>query len=149
MFERGRDMRLEKLCEFDLHYVGDFHYVSPYAGESGVGWGRGEGSASGTRLSGTVQWSNHPTGRGDGVMQPQARGVISTPDGAVVMFDLTGRTVFVERDGSTVGRQLLMTVFESEDDRYSWLNNAVCMTEGAIDPERLVMHMEIHLCLPE
>ncbi len=142
-------MRLERLCELDLHYVTDFHFVSPYAGESGSGWGRGEGAATGTRLTGTVQWSNHPTGRGDGAMQPRARGVISTPDGAEVLMDLTGRTVFAERDGDTVGRQLLMTLFESDDDRYSWLNNTVCMTEGAIDPERMVMHMEVHLCLPE
>jgi hypothetical protein len=142
-------MRLEKLCELDLHYVTDFHYVSPYDGESGSGWGRGEGAASGRRLSGTVQWSNHPTGRGDGAMQPRARGVISTPDGAEVLLDLTGRTVFVEREGGRVGRQLLLTLFESDDARYDWLNNAVCIAEGAIDPERMVMHMEVHLCLPE
>ena len=142
-------MRLEKLCELDLHYVTDFHYVSPYEGQSGLGWSHGEGTASGPRLSGTVQWSNHPTGRGDGAMQPMARGVIRTPDDAEVLLDLTGRTVFVERDGSTVGRQLLMTLFESDDASYRWLNNAVCMAEGTIDPERLAMHMDVHLCLPE
>lgn len=142
-------MRLEKLCELDLHYVADFHYVSPYEGASGSGWGRGEGTATGARLRGAVQWSNHPTGRGDGAMQPRARGVITTPEGADVLFDLTGRTVFSQQDGETVGRQLLMTLFESDDDRYRWLNNTVCMTEGAIDPERMVMHMEVHLCVPE
>ena len=94
----------------ELHYTSDFHYVSPYEGESGKGWGLGEGTATGDRLSGTVQWSNHPNGRGDGAMQPATRGVISTSDGATVMFDFTGRTLFVERDGETVGRQLLMTL---------------------------------------
>jgi hypothetical protein len=40
-----------------------------------------------------------------------------------VIFDLTGRTVFVERNGEEVGRQLLTVMFESENDRYAWLNN--------------------------
>jgi hypothetical protein len=142
-------MHLEKLCVLELAYVGDFHYVSPYAGESGAGWGRGEGTATGERLSGAVQWSNHPTGRGDGVMLPAARGVITTPEGADVVFDLTGRTVFVEHHGETVGRQLLMTLFESDDERYAWLNQTVCITEGAIDPVRKVMRMAVHLCHPE
>ncbi len=48
-----------------------------------------------------------------------------------------------------MGRQLLMTLFESEDDRYRWLNDTVCMTEGAIDPVAKVMHMEVAICRPE
>ena len=82
-------------------------------------------------------------------MLPAARGVITTPDGADVLFDLTGRTVFVEHRGQTVGRQLLMTLFEAEHDRYRWLNDTVCMTEGAIDQVRKVMTMQVHLCVPE
>ena len=50
-------------------------------------------------------------------MLPRARGVILTEDGAEVMFDLTGRTVFVEQStGESMGRQLLMTLFETEHD---------------------------------
>ncbi len=143
-------MRLEHLCALDLKYDGDFHYVSPYQGESGIGWGIGDGSVTGDRLQGTVKWSNQPSGRGDGVMLPCARGVITTVDGAEVMFDLTGRTVFVDQpSGDTVGRQLLMTLFETENDSYEWLNNTVCVTEGKIDPERLVTHMEVWLCHTE
>ena len=142
-------MRLEELCVLELHYTSDFHYVSPYEGQSGKGWGLGEGTATGDRLNGTVQWSNHPNGRGDGAMQPATRGVISTSDGAAVMFDFTGRTLFVERDGETVGRQLLMTLFESDHDAYRWLNDTVCMTEGAIDPVRKVMRAQVYLCVPD
>src|SRR5713101_209442 len=77
---------------------------------------------------------NHPAGRADGTMLPCARGVITTPEGAQVMFDLSGRTVFVGEGTATVGRQLLMTLFESEHERYRWLNNTVCLTEGRIEP---------------
>ncbi len=51
-------------------------------------------------------------------MLPCARGVITTPEGAQVMFDLSGRTVFVGEGTATVGRQLLMTLFESEHELY-------------------------------
>jgi hypothetical protein len=82
-------------------------------------------------------------------MLPRARGVIRSIDGAEILFDLTGRTVWVDREGDRVGRQLLMTLFESEDKRYSWLNNTVCIAEGVINPETLVIHFEIHLCESE
>ena len=140
-------MRVEYLCDLDLQYEGGFSFVSPYQGGSGTGWGVGGGTASGERLQGTVRWSNHPSGRSDGVMLPCARGIVLTDDGAEVMFNLTGRTVFREQpSGEKAGRQLLMTLFETEYESYRWLNNTVCMTEGGIDPERLVMHMEVWIC---
>ena len=142
-------MRLEHLCSMELRYTTDFHLARPYGNESGLGWGVGEGTVSGDRLSGSAQWSNQPSRRGDGVMRPNARGVIATAESAEVFFDLTGRTVFVEENGESVGRQLLMTLFESEHERYSWLNNVVCMTEGAIDPVRAVMRSEVFLCLSD
>ena len=79
-------------------------------------------------------------------MLPNARGVITTGDGLEVLFDLTGRTVFVDRDGSPRGVQLLMTLFESQAEGYSWLNNTVCMSEGQIDPQTLVLHLRVFLC---
>ena len=139
-------MQIELLCTMDWTYTGDFHLGRPYGNESGLGWGIGRGTVTGDRLAGEVQWSNQPWRRGDGSMLPNARGVITTPDGAEVFVDLTGRTVFVERDGQTVGRQLLMTLFESQDERYAWLNNKVCITEGAINPEQLSAHFEVYVC---
>jgi hypothetical protein len=140
-------MRLEPLCAMDLEYVGGFHLATPYGSESGAGWGVGVGQVTGERLSGTAQWSNHPERRGDGTMLPNARGVITAEDGAEILFSLAGRTVWLDRDGEHVGRQLLMTLFESGHERYSWLNNTVCVAEGVIDPERLTVHLEVDLCL--
>jgi hypothetical protein len=139
-------MRLEPLCTLDLQYVGGAHVVTPYGNESGLGWGVGDGTVQGDRLTGDVRWSNHPTRRGDGTMLPNTRGLITTGEGAEVFFDLTGRTVWVEVDGSPTGRQLLMALFESDAERYRWLNNVVCIAEGAIDPERLAAHFAVHIC---
>jgi hypothetical protein len=64
-------------------------------------------------------------------MLPAVRGLIETDDGAEVVFDLTGRTVWVDRDGVSSGRQLLLCLFESVDATCLWLNNTVCIVEGA------------------
>jgi hypothetical protein len=133
----------------DLEYVGGFHLATPYGNESGPGWGMGAGRVHGERLSGTAQWSNHPQRRGDGAMLPDARGVITTEDGAEVVFSLTGRTVWLDHRDGQAGRQLLMTLFESDDERYAWLNNTVCMAQGTADPERLLVHLEVDLCLSD
>jgi hypothetical protein len=142
-------MRLGKMCSMDLSYTDGFHLIRPYDGESGLGWGVGTGTVSGDRVRGTARWSNHPTRRGDGAMLPAVRGVIETEDGAEVVFDLAGRTVFVDRDGVSVGRQLLLCLFESEDRDYLWLNDSVCVVEGAINAETLVVHFEVHECLSD
>jgi hypothetical protein len=142
-------MRLEPLCAFDLRYTQDFHLVRPYGNESGSGWGVGDGRVSGERLSGTAQWSNQPDRRGDGAMMPNARGVVVTDDGAEVVFSLTGRTVFAERLGEEVGRQLLLVLLESEDERYSWLNNTVCVGDGLVSAETMTMHLEVFECVGE
>ena len=142
-------MRLEPLCAFDLRYTQDFHLVRPYGNESGSGWGVGDGRVSGERLAGTAQWSNQPDRRGDGAMLPNARGVVVTDDGAEVVFSLTGRTVFAERLGEEVGRQLLLVLLESEDERYAWLNNTVCVGDGLVSAATLTMHLEVFECVGE
>ena len=142
-------MLLQHLCEMDLRYTSPFKAVVPYGGGDGSGWGVGEGSVTGQRLSGTAQWSNHPHRRGDGAMLPNARGVITAKDGAEVLFDLSGRTVWLEQEGTRRGVQLLMTLFESQVEDYRWLNNTVCMSEGVLDPSTLVLHLRVFSCLNE
>lgn len=93
-------MHLDKLCSIELRYL-DAHFPKPYGDESGPGWGIGEGTVSGERLSGTLKWSNHPSLRSDGVALPDFRGVISTADGAKVLVSFTGRTVNDKTESDT------------------------------------------------
>lgn len=145
-------MRLEHLCDLELVYQqtelldDKFVLVRPYGGQEGKGYGEGDGTVTGERLTGTLRWINHPHRRSDGTMLPDVHGVICTGDGALVMFSLTGRTVWTE---AGPGRQVLTTLFESEDERYAWLNSTYCVLEGAIDPERLTMRARVYLCLNE
>jgi Protein of unknown function (DUF3237) len=141
-------MRLQKLCSLEIRYL-DSHFPSPYGDESGPGWGIGEGTVSGDRLNGTMRWSNHPARRSDAVALPDFRGVISTADGAKVLVSLTGRTVFESRGDERVGRQLVMALFESDDEQYAWLNNEVGVAEGIFDPQNNRARIEVYLCINE
>jgi len=80
-------------------------------------------------------------------MLPSARGVIETPDGAHVVFDLKGRTIFSE-DGATGGQNLAVT-FEAEDESYRWLNDVLCVGEGVIDAEKLRAYIGVYTCVNE
>src|SRR5207247_7527465 len=93
-------MRLELLSVFDWSYDEDvrvaapgYAIVSAYGSEEGIGYGEGRGTATG-RLEGTVVWSNYPRRRTDGRMLPNVRGLIKTADGASILFELRGRTIF-------------------------------------------------------
>lgn len=146
-------MKLEHLCDMELAYreesFGKFVLVRPYGGQEGSGYGEGDGVVRGARLSGRVRWVNHPRRRSDGAMLPDAHGIIQTNDGTQVLFSLHGRTVWVDAGGRRKGRQVLMVLFEADDERYRWLNASVCILEGVIDPEALTTVMPIYVCVNE
>src|SRR4051812_19410163 len=96
-------MKLVPLTTLDLSYVGEVHAVRPSTHEFAAGWGLGEGTVTGERLRGSMQWSNPPTRRGEDCWLPNVRGVITTADGAELMVQLTGRTTFA----AGVGHQKL------------------------------------------
>lgn len=142
-------MKLEHLCDMELSYrqmpVFDTSWVlvRPYGSEEGTGYGEGDGRATGTKLNGTIRWVNHPHRRSDSVMLPDAHGAILTEDGSILLFSLQGRTSFIgER-----GYQLLLMLFETEAEKYRWLNTALCVLEGEI--EGGLMHARVFACLPE
>jgi hypothetical protein len=124
-------------------YDGLLTMVVPYGTQEGSLYGEGDAVFRGERLSGTGRWANHARRRSDGVNLPDAHGVIRTDDGAFVLFALQGRTLPAE-DGKR--RQLMSVLFEADDERYSWLNTAVCVLEGVIAPGVGSMRARIYAC---
>jgi hypothetical protein len=129
------EVRLESLSVFRWSYDEDgrvgadgYTIVSPYGSEEGIAYGEGRGTATG-RIGGTVVWSNYPRRRTDGRMLPNVRGLITTQDGASILFEFRGRTIF---EGDEPGRQNLVGWFESDHESYRWLNDLVCIAEGGI-----------------
>jgi hypothetical protein len=42
-----------------------------------------------------------------------------------------------------------MMLLESADDCYAWLNNTVCICEGAFDPRADSAHINVFMCTNE
>ena len=141
-------MRLEQIFEMELNYAGGFFVIAPFGGTEGAGYGSGEGQVSGGQLSGRVRWSNHPRRREDGVLMPDAHGVIETDDGARILFHLGGYSSVIEGDASRRGIVSPAT-FATDDDRYRWLNDVVAVGEGIIDFQTLRLHLRYYAAINE
>jgi hypothetical protein len=139
-------VRLEPLSVFRWSYDEDVRVAAPgyaivsvYGSEEGIGYGEGRGTATG-RIEGTVVWSNYPRRRTDGRMLPNAPGLITTHDGASILFELRGRTIF---EGDQPGRQSPVGWLESDHESYRWLNDVVCIAEGQIGAGGMEIHLSV------
>jgi len=143
-------MRLEHLCELELRYDDTgVVTVQPYGSAEGNAFGTGTGAVRGDRLSGTLRWTNHPHRRSDGTFLPDVHGVITTGEGASILFSFGGRTGWANVRGEKIGVQLLTCLMESDADAYRWVNDAVCVIEGLIDPVAMKMQAQMYACVNE
>lgn len=144
-------MQLEHLCDMELAYRRESLYedllqmVVPYDTLEGSLYGEGDATFQGQRLSGTARWVNHARRRSDGVNLGDLHGVLRTNDGAFVLFTFQGRTLPAQDDRR---RQLLTGYFEADDERYRWLNTAICVVEGVLSGAGK-MRARIYSCVHE
>ena len=88
--------------------------------------GRSEG-----RLAGRLRAANYPRRRTDGTQTPDFRGVLETDDGATILFAWHGYgRPAVDGTSRLVGSLSHL----SDDARYHWLNDAVCVLTGEVRP---------------
>lgn len=142
-------MKLEHLCDMELGYQGGFTLIQPYASEEGTGFGVGEGLVSGDQLAGRIRWVNHPQRRSDGAMLADAHGVITTGEGIPILFHLRGRAGAGRLDQGRQRQHLLSAFFETEDEHYYWLNTALCIAEGQLNPETLHLQLRVYACISD
>jgi hypothetical protein len=138
-------MRLEHLFDLDLRYEGEYVVVRPYGGQDGIGFAAGAGRATGPRVEGSVRFSNNPRVRGDGVLLPSLEGAIATDDGAQLVFSSTG--LGKKEEGGRRFRATLAMTLESDDERYAWLNDSLCVADATVAGRRVTMH--VHRLLAE
>src|SRR5919204_2977472 len=95
--------------------------------------GSGDGTVAGDAIAGAVAWTlfERP-GKLSCAMNPVA--VIETEDGARVRLEARG---FARRsdEASRVWTVAATLRFESDDERYRWLDNALAVWEGEFDAE--------------
>jgi Protein of unknown function (DUF3237) len=137
-------MTLEHIFDLDLRYEGEYVVVRPYGGLDGVGYAAGKGRASGPIIEGAVRFSNNPRVRGDGVLLADLAGAITTDDGAHIVFSLTGLGR-KNKNGRSFDAALAMTL-ESDDDRYRWTNEALCVASATVVGRHVTM--QVHRLRP-
>jgi hypothetical protein len=100
------------------------------AGTEGQSFLLAEGRCEG-RLSGCLRGANYPRRRTDNALVPDFRGVLQTADGAAVLFAWHGYA----RPGAAGMRELVGSITHvSDDERYRWLNDAMCILTGEVRP---------------
>jgi uncharacterized protein DUF3237 len=95
-----------------------------------------EGAIEG-RIRGQFHGANYPRRRTDKTAVTDFRGVIETDDGAVILFEYRGygRAHTPEHDkvAGPKRRQWVATATHLSDDaRYAWLNDVVCIGTGDV-----------------
>jgi hypothetical protein len=89
-----------------------------------------EGRTEG-RLSARLRGSNYPRRRADGTLLPDFRGALDTDDGATILFSWHGYA----RPGAVDRREIVGSITHlTGNERYAWLNNAVCAMTGEVRP---------------
>jgi hypothetical protein len=122
---------LEHLFDAELLYRSNAEPLTR-AGEGEL-IGSGDGTVVGPLIEGALVWTlfERP-GKLVCAMNPVA--LIETTDGARVRFDARGFGRREEEDSSTWAVAATLR-FESEDERYRWLDNALGVWEGEFDAE--------------
>jgi hypothetical protein len=128
-------MRLEPLYRMVFSYPRGWSVGLAAEGFEGQHLFFAEGRCDG-RLAGQMEGANHPRRRGDGTFCPDLHGVISTDDGATVLFHCGG----YGRAHPPDARQIVVWLTHlSEDSRYARLNDVVCVGTGEVRPDELVI----------
>ena len=121
-------MDLMPLCDVELRYTS---LESIDFGAGGQLYGTMEGTVNGEQLKGTLRLTNLASRRPDNVNLPTLRGLLTTDDGASVWTELDVIAILREADQARVFVTRL--AFRTGDPRYSWLNTAFAVLEGALD----------------
>jgi Protein of unknown function (DUF3237) len=109
-----------------------FAYPEGWAVRLAGGWEQhlflAEGRCEGG-VNGRFRGANYPSRRSDGTFCPDFRAVIETDDEATILLEWHGygRAYPVGR------REIVGAIFHlSEDERYRWLNDTVCVSVGEV-----------------
>jgi hypothetical protein len=125
-------MRLEPLHRAVFRYPDGGHgtLLEGASGSEGHYFFVAQGEVTG-RIAGHLQAANHPRSRVDRCALPDIQGAITTHDGAKIIFDWRG----IARPYPPDRRQIVVTAtYITGDERYTWLNDCVCVGTGEIRP---------------
>jgi hypothetical protein len=130
-------MKLIPLFEGELRFDETTEVGFPTHGEDGdwTAYVLGDGAVSGERLSGDLRWTNHPRRRADGTWLPSFEGVLTTNDGAEILFAFDGYNQGVTDPFEYEHRAGLGALrLASANPAYQWVNQVFAVIEADVRP---------------
>lgn len=122
-------MQVRALYRVRFYYTDNWYinHGAPHSVE-GQTFGLIEGTCEGG-IRGRLRGANHGHWRSDDTFLPDFQGVIETEDGAIVYADYRGYSRAAEPG---VRQTITAGVHLSDDERYRWLNNVLCVGVGMV-----------------
>ncbi len=127
---------MRHLFDMDLQYSRDAVECVPAGMKEGRIIGSGHGTANGSRIKGSIQWSNYENTVRQGLCKLQIPGIIRTRDGAEIRFEARGMVIIADNSRPTKWLASGVLHFQTGNDGgYAWLNNTLAIYEGEFDME--------------
>lgn len=136
--------RLEHLFDAELQYRPEMAAVVSSEGRIGKLIGSGDGTLEGQRLHGTLRWTLFEK-QGNDLCETNLTGAIATNDGAQIRFDAKGYALRADKDHPNKWSLASALHFDTENERYQWLNTALAVYEGEFDMNTGRHHSRVYI----
>lgn len=142
-------MRSELLYTTEQGYLPDtIASAGLYGGAARQVIGRGDGTVDWNGSTGTIEWTNFPPQRPDGVFMPDLTGVIRLAGHEQpVMYRMHGISLLPDEDGNRLFAGPVRWYTDNPD--YIALNDRWGYEEGVIDVETLRFRTQVYLLYPD
>ena len=137
---------LVHLFDLELQATGYLDAPSVTSPEGRVGkiLGGGEGTVNGPRLQGTIRWEIYCSAPGDSTCKIEVPGIIETSDGAKIRFETIGESGSRYTKTPKAEKEVFSMRFQTEDERYAWLNKLLAVGVGEFDMETWIHRDHIY-----
>ena len=136
--------QLTHLFEIELNYTERFPDAVAVTGRVGEYSGSGTGFVNGPEIQGHVlRWDLFEE-VGEQLCSSNINGVIETEDGAHIRFDTMGFFRVPDKTQPQLWATSAAVHFETNDDRYAWLNDVLGVWEGTFDMDSYRHHYQVY-----
>ena len=135
--------KLDLLFDIYLEYKEGKPPVS-MDGKIGDYIGSGEGRVEGSQIQGTVHWTLFELVN-EAACQSNLFGIITTEDQAAIKFDSMGIFIVPNKEKPHLWTTTAGVRFETNDERYQWVNSILGVWEGEFDSKSYRHHYRVYV----
>lgn len=125
---------LEPLFRVELQYQEGLAAITSPEGRLGQYLGSGNGTIQGQGIQGMVRWDLYEV-VGETQCQTNFAGFIETDNGAKIRFEANGFGIVPDKSKPQQWHIANAVQFDTEDQRYHWLNTMLALWDGEFDME--------------